>query len=233
MQIAVASRPATPRRKAPSPKRNVRLDTSTVPDALRSTFDRLKQGPMSLAVWSRAISPALASDLGSWVSEREPRFDQTRTPRRIDLKAATHGLDGYARDWLIDDLAVLLEQFASVTDARRVRFSFGAVTTDQCRKFHADFVRYRLVSTYVGPGTEWAPDEAVDRDALAHPPDCPCDANARIVRDPSALRQARAGEVLLMRGALHPSGVGAVHRSPPMEHTGRSRLLLVISTVGE
>jgi hypothetical protein len=177
------------------------------------------------------LPTSVARALAAWIHGDEPRFDQTRTHRRIALDEATRGLSDPARSWLIDDLAQLLERFTVATETKRVRVSFGAVSTDQCRKFHADYVRYRLVSTYVGPGTEWVPDDAVDREALAHPPDCPCDANSRIVREQSRVQRARAGEIVVMRGALHPSGLGAVHRSPPIEGAGQRRLLLAISTV--
>jgi hypothetical protein len=95
-----------------------------------------------------------------------------------------------------------------------------------------DYVRYRLITTYVGPGTEWVPEEAVRREALDHPTDCPCDANKEIVRDPSAIRHAVPGEVIVMKGALHPGRRGAIHRSPAIEGTGRVRVLLIASTVG-
>ena len=129
------------------------------------------------------------------------------------------------------DVAVLISRLAHLADARRLRVSLGAVRTDQCRKFHVDYVRYRLVTTYVGPGTEWVPDSAVRREALDHPPDCPCDANKEIVKDASAIRHAVPGEVVVMKGALHPNSLGAVHRSPPIEGTGRVRVVLIASTV--
>jgi len=39
------------------------------------------------------------------------------------------------------------------------------------------------------------------------------------------------GEVIVMKGALHPNHRGAVHRSPPIEGTGRVRVVLIASTV--
>jgi len=150
---------------------------------------------------------------------------------RRDRGPATRGLAEPASTWLTVDVAVLIARLAHLADARRLRVSLGAVRTDRCRKFHVDYVRYRLVTTYVGPGTEWVPDSAVHREALDHPPDCPCDANKEIVKDASAIRHAVPGEVVVMKGALHPNSLGAVHRSPPIEGTGRVRVVLIASTV--
>ena len=139
------------------------------------------------------------------------------------------GLPVAARAWVHDDLTDLLERLGSLAAAPRLRVWFGPVRGDQCRKFHVDYVRYRLVTTYVGPGTEWVPPGAVARAALEHPPDCPCDANRAIVPDGAAVQHAAIGDVLVMKGALHPDGRGVVHRSPPIAGTGVTRVVLIAS----
>jgi hypothetical protein len=118
-----------------------------------------------------------------------------------------------------------------LSGAGSVKISFGAVTGDQCRKFHADYQRLRLITTYLGPGTEWLPEHAVRRDALVEPPACPATANQLIVRDPSQVRRAHAGDVLLLRGhdGVTGTALSAVHRSPPIEALGKMRVVLVAS----
>ncbi len=137
-----------------------------------------------------------------------------------------------AREWLISDATSLVDRFTSLAGASLLRLSLGAVRDDQCRRFHVDYLRLRLVTTYAGPGTEWLPEEAVDREALERVGCSPAEANRHIVRDPSARRCAGAGDVLLMKGSRYPSlhGGGAVHRSPPIDGTGQTRIVLVVST---
>jgi len=198
------------------------------PEAL--ALRRLARDGVDLVSWPRSLPPGLGAHLAAW-ARGEPRyFDEIVSPRAYDLSPATEGIAEAARAWITADVAMLVARLAQVADARRVRVSFGVVRTDQCRKFHVDFVRYRLVTTYVGPGTEWLPESAVSREALQHPADCPCDANREIVRDAAAVRHAGVGEVILMKGALHPGSPGAVHRSPPIEASGRSRVVLIAST---
>ena len=107
------------------------------------------------------------------------------------------------------------------------RVSFGAVRSDQCRKFHVDYLQLRLISTYVGPGTEWVVAGDVRRDALSHPSFDPDQANRSIVRREAGVRRAQAGDVLLMKGRL--GGDGLVHRSPPIEALGLVRVVLVVT----
>lgn len=195
-------------------------------------LQHLDQEEVSLVSWRRELPSGLDDQLAEWARRFPAAFDEILSMPNYDLSTATHGLAEPARAWLTIDIAVLLARLAGRADARRLRVSFGAVRADQCRKFHVDYVRYRLVTTYVGPGTEWVPDDAVSRDALNHPVDCPCDANKEIVRRASAVRHAHAGEVLVMKGARHERGGGVVHRSPPIEGTGRVRVVLIASTVG-
>lgn len=197
-----------------------------------SVLAAVREPGVLLAGWERQIPVEIAALLDARrVGERdffEGHADAAH-PALFDEVLAE--LDPVARAWLANDVVGLVTRFAAVARSARVRIGLGAVHGDQCRKFHADMHRYRLITTYVGPGTEWVPEEAVDRAAMAHPPDCPCDANRKIVRDPSAVRRAAAGDVLVMRGSLAPGGLGAVHRSPPIEAEGIVRIVLVVTTV--
>jgi len=192
---------------------------------------RLACRRVNLVSWQRELPVGLEAQLVEWAHHFPAPYDAIVCMPNCDLSAATRGLAEPARAWLTMDIAILIARLAHLADARRLRVSFGVVRTDQCPKFHVDYVRYRLVTTYLGPGTEWVPDEAVRREALDHPPDCPCDANKQIVRESSAIRHAVPGDVIVMKGALHPDLQGAVHRSPPIEGTGRVRVVLSASPV--
>ena len=186
---------------------------------------------VNLVTWRRPLPSGLEEQLVEWVNAYTADFDEVISMASYDLSAAMRGLKGSARDWLGTDVSVLLARFADFSGAKQLRVSFGAVRTDQCRKFHVDNVRYRLLTTYVGPGTEWLPDDAVRREALGQPSKDPDDPNKEIVRDPSAVRRAVPGEVVVMRGSRHPNQRGAVHRSPPIENGAKVRVVLVATTV--
>ncbi|KYF52749.1 hypothetical protein BE08_05815 [Sorangium cellulosum] len=201
--------------------------TSPSPEVL----DEIHRPEVNLVCWNRPLPPGVDEQLAAWARRLPADFDEVVPAASLDLAAATDGLDEPLHGWLTSDLAALLARFASLAQASRLRVSFGAVRSDQCRKFHMDYVRYRLISTYAGPGTEWVPDDAVSREALGRPASSPWKANQEIVPNASVVRHAVAGDVIVMKGARHEHRRGAVHRSPPIAASGKVRVVLVASTV--
>lgn len=195
-----------------------------------SVLQLLHREEVGLVSWKRPLPAGIEAQLAEWALHSAIAFDEVLSLPNYDLSSATRGLAEPARTWLTTDIALLLARLSYLSESGRLRVSLEAVRTDQCRKFHVDNVRYRLVTTYLGPGTHWVPDDAVRRDALDHPPDCPCDANRAIVRDMRAVRHAVPGEVIVMKGARHPKHPGAVHRSPPIEGKNQLRIVLIAST---
>lgn len=201
--------------------------TGASADVLRA----LARPDVNLVTWRRQVPAQVASSLAAWARRPSMLFEREIAVARYELARATAGMAAAARRWLTVDVALLVARFARLAGADRLVLRFGVIRGDQCRKFHEDYVRYRLITTYVGPGTEWVPDEAVRREALVAPAEELAQANRAIVRDAFAIRHADAGDVLVMKGARHAHGCGAVHRSPPIEGTGRRRVTLVLSTV--
>ncbi|AXE66300.1 hypothetical protein BBF93_06835 [Hyphomonas sp. CACIAM 19H1] len=80
------------------------------------------------------------------------------------------------------------------------------VTDDACRKFHKDETGFRLITTYLGPGTQW-----IDTGA----------GNASIF-------QMQTFEVGMLLGQRRGREGRILHRSPPIEGTGETRLVLVV-----
>ncbi|GMG85490.1 hypothetical protein LNKW23_47120 [Paralimibaculum aggregatum] len=122
---------------------------------------------------------------------------------------------GPERAMLIDDVAALANLFAGVTKAPYMRLRFDVVTGNACRKFHIDAVSSRLVCTYRGPGTQYgiSPDGA----------------------DPRRVFTVPTGAPMLLRGTLWPERPrsGLLHRSPPIEGTGETRLVLVLDPIAD
>lgn len=194
---------------------------------------QLYRDDVNLVSWRRELPSDLEEQLLEWTSSSPAEFNEILSMQSYDLSAAMRGLKEPARAWLTTDVRNLLTRFTDFTSSNHLRVSFGAVRTDQCRKFHVDSIRYRLLTTYMGPGTEWLPDDAVRREALGRASIHLEDPNKAIVRDPAAVRRAVAGEVIVMKGARHPNQRGAVHRSPPIECGAKVRVVLVATTVDQ
>ena len=136
----------------------------------------------------------------------------------------------YAQSAVSQDLEFLLGMFAQITAARSVRVRFGVVRSDECRKFHVDAVKVRLFCTYIGPGTEWIPDEDLVWEKLGQNDCCVDDYNAAILKPGGCVQRLAPFAVALAKGACWPgsSRGGVIHRSPPLEHLGLSRVRLIL-----
>ena len=120
-----------------------------------------------------------------------------------------------ARDRFVDDVAALADIFAKLMNADWLRLRLDVVSTNACRRFHIDALTARLVCTYRGTGTQYgiATDGA----------------------DPARVFTVPTGAPIVLRGTLwpeHPKS-GLLHRSPPIEGTGETRLVLVLDPVAD
>jgi hypothetical protein len=130
-----------------------------------------------------------------------------------------------ARSAFAEELSRLTEVFAEVAGTTTVRIKLEVERGDRCRYFHTDRIGLRLLCTYMGPGTEWVPDEFADRSALRGGD------NAAIVPDPRRVKRLAPFWIGLFKGDLHPdcSGRGCIHRSPPFGRPrNAARILLTI-----
>ncbi|KPQ13316.1 MAG: Protein of unknown function (DUF1826) [Rhodobacteraceae bacterium HLUCCO18] len=172
------------------------------------------------AIWRRQPLPGFQS----WIN----RLDPDVLPRaRVILRpeavrnAASEACDasgtpvGPERDRLVDDIAALADIFAGLMRASWLRLRLDAVSTNACRRFHIDAVTARLVCTYCGTGTQYG----ISTDGA----------------EPRRIFTVPTGAPLLLRGTLWPERPrsGLMHRSPPIEGTGETRLVLVLDPVDD
>ena len=117
------------------------------------------------------------------------------------------------RELFINDVDSLSQLFAAVMEAKYLRLRLEKVADNACRKFHRDAVHARLVCTYRGRGTQYG----TSLDGI----------------DPEQIFSAHTGAPILLRGSEWPEYPGAnlLHRSPPIEGTGETRLLLVLDPI--
>lgn len=170
------------------------------------------------AVWRRQPIP----EFQSWVDALDPStLPQGRIVLRPEaVQSAVMALCDAAqtprcheRDTLVGDISALAEIFSDLMQTPFLRLRLQSVTTNACRKFHIDAITARLICTYRGQGTQYgiSPDG----------------------QDPARVFSVATGAPILLRGTLWPSrpASGLVHRSPPIEGTGETRLVLVMDAV--
>ena len=118
-------------------------------------------------------------------------------------------------DVLVDDVAALADVFAAIMGVQYLRLRLDVVNDNACCKFHIDAVTARLVCTYRGTGTQYG----LSTDG----------------QEPKRVFTVPAGCPIILRGTLWPDPPqsGLLHRSPPIEGTGETRLLLVLDPVSK
>lgn len=169
----------------------------------------------NLAVWQRHAIPGLASLLDD--PTHDIRFDASLTEFATSLAdelSAAGYPGGDLRAALERDISQLAERFSMIMSLARLEVRLEVVTTDSCRKFHADDVAARLITSYVGTGTQWLEREEVERMGTG--------------QEPLHIRTLGTGNVGIFKGKLATDNP-AIHRSPPIAGTGEKRLLLVLN----
>jgi hypothetical protein len=172
------------------------------------------------AIWRRQPLPTFQA----WIDALDPALlPRARVILPSENVRATVGSicdasgtpPGPERDRLVDDIAALADIFAGLMRARWLRMRLDAITSNACRRFHIDAVTARLVCSYRGTGTQYgiSPDGAEPRRVFTVP----------------------TGAPIVLRGTLWPerSRSGLLHRSPPIEGTGQTRLVLVFDPLDE
>jgi len=179
----------------------------------------LKPG-CAAAIWRRQP----AADFQNWVNDLHPSvLPQGRVVLRpaaarsmmTELCEISRTPSCPHRDQLIDDVAALADIFANLMQAPYLRLRLTAVDSNACRKFHIDAISGRLVCTYRGTGTQYG--------------------ISRNERDPSRIFTVSTGDPILLRGTLWPEkpASGLLHRSPPIEGSGETRLVLVLDAISD
>ncbi len=168
---------------------------------------------IDLAVWERSLDPALVRETSALDLDGIDDLLLACDAGSVETQLGALLKDsGYPESPLLcADIAALAARHAVLLGDCRVRIRLEVVETDACRKFHADFVTVRTITTYRGRGTQWQ------------------HANAPGVQ---TINEMRFGTVGLFKGRLLQPEPSVLHRSPPIADSGESRLVLVIDSIG-
>ena len=181
---------------------------------------------VNLFCWKRSLNEGITTYLNKLKIEMLPGIGHA-----IDQKKINQQLTAIRGAW---EKETILENDPFWTDVEAISYDFLQFSKDgtgvlhlrmvdhnACAKFHTDGYYLRLFTTYLGPGTEWLPEEAVDREALGTD-------NEQIVLDRSRIQQMKPGEVGILKGDLFKNigANGIVHRSPEVASTRKQRIIL-------
>lgn len=185
-----------------------------------AALDTFLRPGCAAAIWRRQTPP----DIQAWLDDLDPKhLPRGRVILQPDAVAETvdHLCDlsglptGIERDWLAADITTLADRFATLMSPPFLRLRLDVVTTNACRRFHIDAITARLVCTYRGTGTQYG----LSTNGV----------------EPTRVFTVQTGAPILLRGTLCPEQPpsGLLHRSPPIEGTGETRLVLVLDPISD
>lgn len=198
--------------------RTVRQVAPTAPilsvDSLKD-LDAIFDDAVDAVIWGRKAPPVVLTALKALPAHEVENGRFCASVSRVgDCVAGLFDEWGWgagaAQNWVADDVEALAGRMAQILSVSQVFLRVELVRDDACRKFHRDTVRARLICTYSGPGTELG-----------------------IAEDGEPLRRIGAvatGSPVLLKGKRWPGSTrrAIMHRSPPIEGTGGSRLVVVL-----
>ncbi|WP_219703858.1 DUF1826 domain-containing protein [Marinomonas lutimaris] len=172
------------------------------------------QKNISMVVWERQLGGV--EEYAESLLTLAPNFTFKSQGNAEELISLLRGLlpDAENKALFLDDLFLLVDMFACLFDLEEVGLRLNVLSSAMCPRFHVDKIPCRLVSTYVGSGSEWLHEAHVIRDRLGlggHVSD-----HNSGLHDKGRINQLKAGDVALMKGDEWPTslGRGVVHRSP-------------------
>ncbi|WP_437733087.1 DUF1826 domain-containing protein [Sorangium sp. So ce1335] len=186
---------------------------------------------VSVCVLRRRIDPDVEGFVRGWLLPQPFVETLLVDPGAPDLSALAAGAPpSPGREAFLQDVRWLISLFSDLAGCPRVGVRLARLTRPMCPRLHVDRVAVRLVTTYVGPGTEWAEHAAVRRDRLGHGASGLPDEGSGVLRAGARLGRMAPFDVGLLKGEAWPGnrGRGAVHRSPP--GTG-SRVVLTLDAL--
>ena len=189
---------------------------------LRQKLSEIRKSGVQMAIWQRRLS----ADLQAWLELLDVAClpDFRILVRPSDLKSALGELlnecsmpDDEMRLTFVEDIDKLVSLFAEITRKEYVDVRLQSIDNDACWKFHRDTVKMRLLTTYVGPSTEWVNQRDAE-EALFNQKDYQ-----------GLIERFHQHEVGIFKGSEYDDGNGIVHRSPPIAGTDCNRLLLCLN----
>jgi len=178
-------------------------------------FDILRQPGVAATIWRRQLPGEFQDWIDALPTDQLPsarviiRAESVRDAVEVICDSADVP-NNLKRLFFVDDVVLLAQQFAELMDTKFIRLRFDVIQNDACRKFHIDAVTARLICTYRGLGTQYG----VSTDGA----------------EPKRIFSVPTGAPILLRGSEwpEPPASGLLHRSPPIDGTGMTRLVLVI-----
>ena len=205
-----------------APSLNSLNERETVTNSYPEILKLILQKHVQLAIWKRKLPIGFTNWLSLLQAEQLPNFRvlaRSSNLRKIlqTLLKSCGTPDENMQRILVGDIEYLVSLFAKIAQTDCVDIRLETITNDACWKYHQDHVPVRLLTTYLGPATQWVKptysEYALrDQTQFAGP-----------------IENMETLDVSIFKGRCAKNCDGIVHRSPPINSSGETRLLLCLN----
>ena len=175
---------------------------------------------VNISIWERKLNNKIIES-GKYMLDKNSKiqFSEVIKPKNtLDILKREFG---HSEEYLFlfKDISKLVKIFCELFEENRAWLRLDAISKPMCPRFHTDYVRCRLVTTYVGPGTQWLPHHLVNRSKLGHGNQGQPDDKSGLFQKNVKIEQLEVGHVAMLKGESWDGndGSGLVHRSPHAE----------------
>tara|TARA_B100001778_G_scaffold141720_1_gene116400 strand:- start:189 stop:908 length:720 start_codon:yes stop_codon:yes gene_type:complete len=216
----------------------VALKTKASTKHFRSSYSSIDSAKLSeifneninISIWERQLDTAL-QQAAEEILSKDSELNISLVPQPRDIRKLLISELGSTSNILklINDISFIAGMFCELFDLKRAWIRLDAINKPMCPRFHADKLKCRLVTTYVGPATQWLPHQLVDRTKLGDGNDGQSDEKSGLFIKKTDIEQLDTGHIALLKGEAWNGnkGAGLVHRSPHSENDYR-RLYMTI-----
>ena len=198
-----------------------------------SQISEIYKEDVNISIWKRKLNESLILS-SEYVIKKNPKLEFSEVIQPKDVKELLKSLVGTDSHMLplFDDVSYLAFMFCELFDQKKLWLRLDGIDHPMCPRFHTDKIKCRLVTTYVGPATQWLPQDSVDRSKLGYGNDGKPDDESGLFSSVDDIKQLETGHVALLKGESWQGneGAGIVHRSPHSDSNYR-RLYLTIDFV--
>ena len=170
----------------------------------------------NISLWNRKLDKSISIGAKEIINDNL-EFNFSKVLKYEEINEALINRLGQSQNkiLLFNDISNLTELFCNMFELKKVWLRMGISTKATCPRFHVDYLKCRLLTTYYGPGTEWLPNDLIDRTKLKFNQKFSTDQDG-LFSSKIDIKQLATGDVALLKGELWSGnkGQGLVHRSP-------------------
>ncbi len=198
---------------------------SNSPMALSEIFS----ADTSVAIWQRQPKPVINRYFDQVFNQLGMGVRQVFSLSSVREELLNLLPDGEGKPEVVADIYLLCDMLTCLFNCDSVGLRLVPLDKAMCPKLHTDNIPVRLVNTYLGPGSQWLPNESSHIQAPASARSNIKKTAAGLYYNPDDIQQMRSFDVGLLKGSAWEGheNMAALHRSCQVPQ-GEKRVLLTL-----